>query len=140
MLSGSGTQGPSGSGDVGAAAQADVRIGVFPPPEQRLLRLMGEFRRRQRERPDMVVRPWLSHTDTGTDEPGIGFVVEYCPCGVACAELRVRWDRAVAEGPAGAQEATLCLRGGWIFNDSDVRSPELMANHLLRLAERTLVL
>ncbi|MBW3554195.1 MAG: hypothetical protein KY466_11820 [Gemmatimonadetes bacterium] len=113
-------------------------VGVFPPPEQRLLRLMAEFRRRQRERPDMVVRPWLSQVPDDSPDPGIGFVVEYCPRGGDIAELRVRHDRAVAEGPAGSGEASLCLVADWRFDGADVRGPELMVNHLLRLAERTL--
>ena len=114
-------------------------VGAFPAAEQRLLRLMAEFRRRQRERPDMVVRPWLSHVAEGAADPGIGFVVEYCPRGGDIAELRVRHDRVVAEGPAGSAEASLSLRTGWRFDGAEVRGPELMANHLLRLAERTLV-
>lgn len=114
------------------------RPGAFPPPEQRLLRLMAEFRRRQRERPDLVVRPWLSHGDAAASGPAVGFVVEYCPRGRAAAELRVRHDRAVADGPAGTLEVALCLCAGWRYEGADVRGPELMANHLLRLAERVL--
>lgn len=116
----------------------DERGSAFLPSEQRLLRLMAEFRRRQRERPDLVVRPWLSHDEPGSGAMGIGFVIEYCPDGVSCAELRIRHDRAVVEGPEGAREAVLCLRGGWVFEGTDVRGPELMANHLLRLAAATL--
>ena len=119
------------------AAASDPQT-AFPPAEQRLLRLMAEFRRRQRGRPDLVVRPWLSHGDPAGAEPGVGFVVEYCPEGRAAAELRVRHDRAVAEGPAGLREAALCLRTGWRYEGADVRGPELMANHLLRLAGATL--
>ena len=113
-------------------------VGTFPETEQRLLRLMAEFQRRQRERPDLVVKPWVSHGDEGAGEPGVGFVVEYCPGGAEWAELRIRHDRAVAEGPAGFGEAELCLRDGWRFDGGVVRGPELMANHLLRLAGRTL--
>lgn len=113
-------------------------IGIFPAAEQRLLRLMAEFRRRQRERPDLVVRPWLSHGQEHGAGPSIGFVLEYCPGGDAWAEVRVRHDRAVAEGPAGTREAGLDLRDGWLFEGADVRGPELMANHLLRLAGRAL--
>lgn len=115
---------------------------AFPPAEQRLLRLMAEFRRRQRERPDLVVRPWLSHDEEGAEagagEPAVGFVVEYCPGGVETAELRVRHDGAVAEGPAGTRAAKLDLRAGWVFEGAGVRGPELMANHLLRLTSATL--
>ena len=120
------------------SAGAAGAVGVFPPQEQRLLRLMAEFRRRQRERPDMVVRPWLSDVPESSPDPGIGFVVGYCPDGGEIAELRVRHDRAVVEGPAGSGSATLCLQSGWRFDGADVRGPELMVNHLLRLAERTL--
>jgi hypothetical protein len=111
---------------------------AFPPAEQRLLRLMAEFRRRQRERPDLVVRPWLSHGEEGAGEAAVGFVVEYCPGGVETAELRVRHDRATVEGPGGTRAAAMCLRDGWVFEGADVRGPELLANHLLRLAGTTL--
>lgn len=122
----------------GATPAGEPAPGAFAPAEQRLLRLMGEFRRRQWERPNLVVRPWLSEAREAPEEPGVGFVIEYCPRGDASAELRVRWNRAVAEGPAGAREAAICLATGWRYDGADVRGPELMANHLLRLAEATL--
>ena len=119
-----------------SGARDAAGTGAFPPAEQRLLRLMAEFRRRQRERPDLVVRPWFS--GAAADSGGIGFVVEYCPRGSPCAEIRIRHDRALAQGPAGQADAVLGLEKGWLFDDADVRGPELMANHLIRLAETTL--
>lgn len=111
---------------------------AFDPSEQRLLRLMGEFRRRQRARPDLVVRPWWSPVPADSGEPGVGFIVEYCPEGGASAELRVRGNRATVDAPGGSTEAVLSLQEGWFFEGEDVRGPELMANHLLRLASRIL--
>lgn len=120
------------------AGWPDPETPAFFPAEQRLLRLLAEFRRRQRERPDMVVRPWWAPVPDGSPDPSVGFVVEYCPEGHTSAELRVRADRATAQGPAGARDATMCLRDGWVFDGRDVRGPELMANHLLRLASWSL--
>ncbi|HSH44271.1 MAG TPA: hypothetical protein VK966_00310 [Longimicrobiales bacterium] len=111
---------------------------TFPPAEQRLLRLMAEFRRRQRARPDLVVRPWWSPVAAESEHPGVGFVVEYCPDGGASAELRVRSHCATVDGPGGSTHAVLALEAGWCFEGEDVGSPELLANHLLRLAGRIL--
>lgn len=111
--------------------------GVVPPSEERLIRLMEEFRRRQRRCPDLVVRPWW----TPPQEDGsarVGFVVEYCPNGRASAELVVRGARVTVDGPLGAREATLDLADGWGFDGKDTRSPETLANHLLRLADAVL--
>lgn len=121
-------------GGVGDAESATA----FPPVEQRLLRLMGEFRRRQRMRPDLVVRPWWTPVDADAETPGVGFVVEYCPEGGASAELRIRADRAVVDTPHGSAEARLSLEDGWHFEGEQVAGPELLANHLLRLASRIL--
>lgn len=117
----------------------------------RLTGLMEEFRRRQRERPDMVVRPWwASGPPVGSGEaveaaPGrtgrrsaVGFVVEYCPAGVESVEIAVRRDRVRLEGPAGVRQATLELAAGWELEGVDVGCPELLANHLLSMADRLL--
>lgn len=108
--------------------------------EERLTRLMKEFSRRQRERPDLVVRPWWSprHADADGARRAVGFVVEYCPHGVESAEMAVRADRVRVEGPGGLREAPLDLRSGWRIGGEDVRCPELMANHLLSMADRLL--
>lgn len=108
--------------------------------EPRLTRLMQEFRRRQRERPDLVVRPWWTTSEHVADEGQrmTGFVVEYCPRGVESAELAVRHDRVRVEGPGGLRELTLDLSEGWRLGDQEVTCPELMANHLLAVADRLL--
>lgn len=107
--------------------------------EERLVRLMEEFRSRQRRRPDLVVRPWWS---SGPSEPGrarVGFVVEYCPDGQRSAELRVRGSRVTVDGPVGSIEAVLQLdEGRWELDGRDAGCPETLANHLLRLADRAL--
>lgn len=108
--------------------------------ERRLTRLMQEFRRRQSERPDMVVRPWW--TASGELELGseitTGFVVEYCPRGVESAELAIRRDRVRVEGPGGLQELSLDLSESWRLAGDEVTCPELMVNHLLAVADRLL--
>jgi hypothetical protein len=107
------------------------------PAERRLVELMAEFRRRQRRRPDLVVRPWW--TPGGEGIPGrVGFVVEYCPTGSTSAEMAVRLDRVTVDGPAGSTDAVMELGSGWFLNGSDTKSPETLANHLLKLADRTL--
>jgi len=109
----------------------------LPRCEERLLELLEEFRRRQRRRPDLAVRPWWTPgVEHGSRR--VGFVVEYCPNGRASAEVVVRLDRVTVEGPVGVSEAMLDLDGGWLLDGSDTRSPETLANHLLRLADRTL--
>lgn len=107
--------------------------------EDRLTRLMQEFRRRQRERPDLVVRPWWTTSEV-FPEMGrtTGFVVEYCPRGVESAELAVRRDRVRVEGPGGLRELPLDLSEGWLLGGEEVTCPELMANHLLAVADRLL--
>jgi hypothetical protein len=106
-------------------------------PARRLVALIEEFRRRQRIRPDLAVRPWWS---PGTDgAPGrLGCVVEYCPEGRESAEVVVRCGRVTVEGPRGLLEAVLDLESGWVLDGVDAGSPETLANHLLRLADRTL--
>lgn len=134
-----GRMGTAGDNEEGRGERAgDGTPSAFPPAEQRLLRLMAEFRRRQRTRPDLVVRPWWSPVAAESEHPGVGFVVEYCPDGGASAELRVRADRATVDAPGGSTHAVLALEDGWCFEGEDVRSPELLANHLLRLASRIL--
>jgi hypothetical protein len=112
--------------------------GVLPPADQRLIRLIQEFRRRQRRCPDLVVRPWWTQPGAGGATPRLGFVMEYCPGGRASAELVVRADRVTVEGPRGAQESRLNLKDGWELDGTDTGSPETLANHLLRLADRLL--
>lgn len=108
--------------------------------EDRLTRLMQEFRRRQRERPDLVVRPWWTTSEdlARERERTAGFVVEYCPRGVESAELAVRRDRVRVEGPGGLRELPLDLSDGWRLGDQEVSCAELMANHLLAVADRLL--
>lgn len=113
------------------------------PGSDRFLSLLNEFRRRQRERPDLVVRPWWTSGDgegAGDGESGVvaGFVVEYCPRGVESVELAVRRDRVRVEGRGELRESSLDLGAGWLLDGADVRCPELMANHLLAMADRLL--
>jgi hypothetical protein len=109
----------------------------MPGPARRLMGLIEEFRRRQRVRPDLAVRPWWSPGADGA--PGrLGFVVEYCPEGRESAEVVVRAGRVTVEGPRGVLEAALDLESGWVLDGVDAGSPETLANHLLRLADRTL--
>jgi hypothetical protein len=106
-------------------------------PARRLVALIEEFRRRQRIRPDLAVRPWWSPGADGV--PGrLGCVVEYCPEGGESAEVVVRCGRVTVEGPKGHLEAVLDLESGWVLDGVDAGSPETLANHLLRLADRTL--
>jgi hypothetical protein len=112
--------------------------GELPPAEGRLIRLMEEFRRRQRQRPDLVVRPWWTPPGEDGTTARVGFVVEYCPGGRESAELVVRGDRVTVDGPRGAREAPLDLAAGWGLDGTDTRSPETLANHLLRLADGVL--
>lgn len=123
-----------GGGSRGMAGHADESL---PPDERRLVELMEEFRRRQRRRPDLVVRPWWTAGEDGL-RGRVGFMVEYCPTGSASAEVAVRLERVTVEGPSGATEAALELASGWFLDGSDTKSPETLANHLLRLADRTL--
>jgi hypothetical protein len=48
----------------------------------------------------------------------------------------VRGERVTVDGPLGAREAALNLTAGWTLDGTDTRSPETLANHLLRLADR----
>lgn len=107
------------------------------PSEIRLIGLLEEFRRRQRVRPDLAVRPWWSPGEAGASGQ-VGFVVEYCPDGRSSAELAVRRRRVTVEGPRGAKDVDLALDSGWFLGDLDTGSPETLANHLLRLADRVL--
>ena len=111
------------------------------PADERLIRLMEEFRTRQRKCPNLVVRPWWTPyepSDADTGGGATGFVVEYCPGGVESAELAVRRDRVRVEGPAGVAHATVDLDAGWILDGEDRRCQETMANYLLRMADRLL--
>lgn len=103
----------------------------------RLVALLEEFRRRQRMRPDLVVRPWWSPGGEGAPDR-MGFVVEYCPDGRSSVELAVRVGRVTVDGPGGALEAALDLSAGWVFDGAETGSPETLANHLIRLADRAL--
>lgn len=112
--------------------------------ESRLIRLMEEFRERQRESPELVVRPWWSpEAGAGAGRRAgrgaVGFVVEYCPRGVESAEVAVRRNRVRVEGPGGVREAMLDLGSGWLLDGADVRCPELLVNHLLGMADRLLI-
>lgn len=133
---------PDGDGVGGELLDGADGVGgvAFPRREARLLALLAEFRRRQRRRPDLAVRPWWTAADgNGTHRRSrLGFVVEYCPAGHESAEVVVRLDRVTVEGPAGVAEAVLDLDGGWLLEGSDTGSPETLANYLLRLADRTL--
>lgn len=112
---------------------------TLAPAEEGLVRLMEEFRRRQRRRPDLVVKPWWTPASPEPGRERLGFVVEYCPHGQQSAELVVRAGRATVDGPGGALEATLDLAGDrWAIDGRDVGCPETLTNHLLRLADRTL--
>jgi hypothetical protein len=130
----------------GAVGDAHPELGepvesrpVMDPAEQRMVGLMEEFRRRQRKRPDVAVRPWWSSGGLASRTAGaIGFVLEYCPHGVASAHIVVRRGRVTVEGPEGTREATIDLTHGWRFDDRDVECPETLANYLLRLASQTL--
>lgn len=77
----------------------------------------------------MVVRPWWAPVPEGSAEPSVGFAVEYGPEGHTSAELRVRPDHV---GPRRrARRGDLPV--GRLYDGRDVRAPELMANHLIRL-------
>jgi hypothetical protein len=110
--------------------------------DERLVRLMEEFQRRQSERPELVVRPWWTSGGAGDEEGAsrriTGFVVEYCPRGVESAELAIRPNRVRVEGPGGLREAPLDLETGWRLAGQDVSCPRLMTNHLLSMADRLL--
>jgi hypothetical protein len=115
-----------------------IAAGELSPTEVRLAELMEEFRSRQRRRPDLVVRPWWIATAALTGRPRLGFVIEYCPTGRNSVEVVVRSDRVTIDGPTGALEAELDLGSGWLLDGSETGSPETLANHLLRLADRAL--
>lgn len=136
-----GTEEGSDRREAGKEAEARSR----PPGSEsdRLQSLLEEFRRRQRQRPDLAVRPWW--TSGGGESGGgegsrivAGFVVEYCPRGVDSVEIAVRPDRVRVEGSGGLRESSLDLGAGWYLDGADVRCPELMANHLLSMADRLL--
>ncbi len=46
--------------------------------------------------------------------------------------------RSRSEGPGGLRESSLELGAGWYLDGADVRCPELMANHLLSMADSLL--
>ena len=109
------------------------------PDNAPLIQLMEEFRRRQRRRPDLVVRPWWAPPGKDHDRLRVGFVVEYCPHGRESADLVVRGDRVTVDGPTGATEATLDLDGTrWGIDGRDAGCPETLTNYLLRMADRAL--
>jgi hypothetical protein len=111
------------------------------PAEERLIRLMEEFRDRQRRCPNLVVRPWWTAREEdggGAGRMTMGFVVEYCPAGVDSAELAVRRDRVRVEGPGGVLLGVLDLAEGWLLDGRDRACPETMANYLLRMADEVL--
>ncbi len=127
------------TGEFGAAPFGEaVNGGQLAPHEERLLRLLAEFRRRQRQRPDLVVRPWWTPVPEGSAAPRLGFVLEYCPDGAASVELTVRGNRVTVEGPFGAANVPLSLATGWEIDGVDAGSPETMANHLIRWADQAL--
>ncbi len=125
-------------GGHGIPLNGDRRGLDLAPREQRLLDLIEELLRRQRRRPDMVVRPWWTPTSGVDDVSRVGFVLEYCPGGVVSVELAVRGDRVTVDGPGGASEVPLRLSECWEIDGVDAGSPEILANHLLRLADRAL--
>jgi hypothetical protein len=109
----------------------------FPARERRLIRLIEEFRARQRRCPNLAVRSWFTPSDDG--QPArLGCVIEYCPDGQRSVEVAVRHDRVTVEGPAGALEAPLDLTDGWVLDGRDTGSPETLANYLIRMADRAL--
>lgn len=133
-----GARGDGGGPGSGTGAPGSGPGGLEPRgARDRLRRLMEEFRRRQRECPDLVVRPWWVADGTGS-RAAVGFVVEYCPRGVESAELAIRRDRVRVEGPGGVREARLELETGWLLDGEDRHSPETVANHLLSMADRLL--
>lgn len=119
----------------------DIRTAMgLKPDEEKLVRLMEELGERQRRRPDIVVRPWWSPGPPQAGSPRVGFVLEYCPDGRQTVQLRVRSRRITVEGPAGVVEASLDLQGDrWAVNGEEAGCPELLANHVLRLADQALV-
>lgn len=149
-MSGSGASRESDrSGFYGRSEDSEVEdeslahSGPLDPAQERLTSLLEEFRRRQRERPDLAVRPWWTSGGGGEAAGGpdagiVGFVIEYCPRGVESVELAVRRDRVRVEGPGGVRESSLDLVAGWYLDGADVRCRELMANHLLSMADRLL--
>jgi hypothetical protein len=115
-----------------------VGDGALSPGQDRLVGLVAEFRRRQRVRPDLVVRPWWAAPGRPGEAPRLGFVLEYCPGGRESVEIVVRGERVTVEGPSGTVEAVLDLSAGWRLDGCETGSPETLANHLLRLADRAL--
>jgi hypothetical protein len=109
---------------------------VAAPTDRRMNELMEEFRDRQRQRPDLVVRAWW--TAVGGSRVRRGFVVEYCPLGRESVHLAVRGNRVTVDGPGGARDAALELTVGWILDGVDTSSPQTLANHLLRMADTVL--
>jgi hypothetical protein len=106
--------------------------------ERRMAELVEEFRRRQRQRPDLAVRPWWSTGGVAGGGRRTGFVLDYCPAGSRSVEVVVRAKRVTVEGPAGVRDHVLDLEAGWVLDGADTGSPETLANHLIRLADRAL--
>lgn len=137
-------EGESGEAESGEGGENAPRAGGGgSTAKERMMELMHEFRRRQRSRPDLVVRPWWapaaeSNGGRGAGPGAVGFVVEYCPRGVVSAELAVRLDRVRVEGPGGALHGTLDLEEGWRLDGEDRVCPETLANYLLRMADEVL--
>ena len=118
----------------------DVDRVTLDPPERRILDIIEEFRRRQRRRPDLVVRPWWTPPGRAQPDgpPRIGFVLEYCPGGRETVELRLSRAGVVVEGPGGRREATVDLEDGWRLGGMDTGSPEILVNRLFQLADAVL--
>jgi hypothetical protein len=123
--------------ELGAWADGGSPGGGVAPATRRLTELMEEFRHRERQRPDLVVRPWWATGPAG-DRLSQGFVVEYCPAGRESAEIVVRGSRVTVDGPGGVTETRLDLDQGWVLGGLDTRSPQTLLNHLLRLADAVL--
>lgn len=122
----------------GFAGWRESMEGMLPPREARLLQLMEEFFRRQRRCPNLVVRPWWTAPGGDGVPMRVGFVVEYCPRGRESVELVVRSARVTVDGRLDALEAELDLDDGWALGGTETGSPETLANHILRLADRAL--
>jgi hypothetical protein len=127
-----------GQGTNGGPDPIAPYAGLLSPSEQRMAGLIEEFRRRQRRRPDLVVRPWWTPPGTDGFPLRLGFVMEYCPGGRDSVELAARDGRVTVEGPVGARDVVLDLGAGWVLGGVDAGSPEILANLLLRLADRAL--
>jgi hypothetical protein len=135
-------EGPQLRGGMGEpSSMAPDEMGTEPSrfsvPERRLIRLIEEFRERERRCPNLVVRSWFTPSDEGMPAR-VGCVIEYCPDGRRSVEVAVRQGRVTVDGPATALEAPLDLTDGWVLDGRDTGSPETLANYLIRMADRAL--